>query len=85
MRTTVEVPDDLYRAAKREAARRGCRLKDIVEEGLRLVLESSRQHQRPSLARLMKRAAGIVDSGIPDLGSNPKHLANFGRSARRDR
>jgi hypothetical protein len=29
MKTTVELPDDLYREAKAEAALRGCRLKDL--------------------------------------------------------
>jgi hypothetical protein len=27
----------------------------------------------------MKRARGVVDSGVPDLGSNPEHLEGFGR------
>jgi hypothetical protein len=78
MKTTIEVPDDLYRRAKAEAALRGRKLKDLVEEGLRHVLESP----PPSLAGLMKRACGVVDSGVPDLGSNPEHLKGFGRNAR---
>jgi hypothetical protein len=40
---------------------------------------------RPSLARLMQRARGAVDSGVPDLAPNPEHLAGFGRDARRHR
>ena len=83
MKTTVEIPDDLYRRAKAEAALRGRKLKDLVEEGLRLVLETSRKPRwQPSLADLMKRGRGVVDSGIPDLGSNPDHLAGLGRDAR---
>jgi hypothetical protein len=83
MKTTIEVPDDLYRRAKAEAALRGRKLKDLVEEGLRHVLESPRKARRPpSLAGLMKRACGVVDSGVPDLGSNPEHLKGFGRNAR---
>jgi len=86
MKTTVEVPDDLYRRAKAEAALRGRKLKDMIEEGLRLVLAAPREkHRRASLASLMKRARGVVDSGVPDLGSNPKHLESFGRDARRNR
>jgi hypothetical protein len=82
MKTTVEVPDDLYRQAKAEAALRGRKLKDLIEEGLRLVLEAPRKTRRhPSLAELTKRARGIIDSGVPDLGSNPKHLKGFGRDA----
>lgn len=38
MRTTVDLPDDLYRQAKSEAALRGRRLRDLLEEGLRQVL-----------------------------------------------
>lgn len=38
MRTTVDIPDDLYRQAKAEAALSGRRLHDLVEEGLRRVL-----------------------------------------------
>ena len=83
MKTTVDVPDDLYRRAKAEAALRGRKLKDLVEEGLRLVLDAPRNAgRRPSLAGLMKGARGTVDSGIPDLASNPEHLAGFGRDAR---
>ena len=43
MKTTVEVPDELYRKAKAEAALRGRKLKDLVEEGLRLVLDAPRK------------------------------------------
>jgi hypothetical protein len=86
MKTTVEVPDDLYRRAKAEAALRGRKLKDLIEEGLRLVLDSPRPRSRqPSLAKLMENSRGVVDSGIPDLASNKGHLANFGRDARRHR
>jgi hypothetical protein len=86
MKTTVEVPDDLYRRAKAEAALRGRKLKDLIEEGLRRVLETPRGKRRqPSLAGLMKGARGTIDSGIADLASNPKHLAGFGRNDRRHR
>jgi predicted component of type VI protein secretion system len=86
MKTTVEVSDNLYRRAKAEAALRGRKLKDLVEEGLRLVLETPRESRRSqSLAELMKSARGTVDSGIPDLGSNPEYLKSFGQSASRHR
>jgi hypothetical protein len=86
MKTTIEVPDELYRRAKAEAALRGRKLKDLVEEGLRLVLQAPRRtNPSPTLAELMKGARGVVDSGVSDLGSNPEHLAGFGRDARRHR
>lgn len=80
MKTTIEVPDDLYRKAKATAALDGRKLKDLVEEGLRLVLEAPRKKGRQrALADLMKHARGVVDSGRRDLASNPKHLTGFGR------
>jgi hypothetical protein len=83
MKTTVEVPDDLYRRAKAEAALRGRKLKDLIEEGLRLLLEAPRKTRgQPSLSGLMKCARGSVDSGVPDLASNPEHLKGFGRDPR---
>jgi hypothetical protein len=83
MKTTVEVPDELYRRAKAEAALRGRKLRDLVEEGLRLVLEAPRQTYRdPSLSALTRRACGMIESEVSDLGSNPKHLAGFGRDDR---
>lgn len=83
MKTTVELPDAIYRQAKAEAALRGRKLKDLIEEGLRLVLNApSSAADRPSLAGLMERARGVVKSGVRDLASNPKHLKGFGRDAR---
>ena len=65
MKTTIEVSDALYRRAKSEAALRGRKVKDLVEEGLRLVLETPRRsRRRRSLAELMRNARGTVDSGI---------------------
>jgi hypothetical protein len=85
MKTTVEMPDDLYRRAKAEAALRGRKLKDLVAEGLRLVLEAPRERTPPTLSGLMESARGMFDSGIADLASNPEHLAGFGRDDGRDR
>lgn len=86
MKTTVEVPDELYRRAKAEAALRGRKLRDLVEEGLRLVLDAPRKApRRPSLGGLTKRARGMISSGVPDLASNPRHLAGFGGNERSHR
>ena len=83
MKTTVELPDDLYRRAKAEAALRGRKFRELVEEGLRLALETpDKTHRHSSLARLMKRARGVIDSGVPDFASSPEYLAGFGRDAR---
>jgi hypothetical protein len=77
------LPDDLYRQAKAEAALRGRKFRELVEEGLRLALEVPHNTRRPpSLAELMEPARGVIDSGISDLASNPEHLAGFGRNVR---
>jgi len=87
MKTTIEVSDELFRRVKSEAALRGAKLKDLVEEGLRLVLETPRGDAaaKPGLHDLMKDACGVVKSGTSDLASNPKHLKGFGGATRRDR
>jgi len=76
MRIAVEISDELCRRAKAEAAWRGCSLQQLIEEGLRGMLASSPVHRgrRRSLAELMKKGRGIVDSGIPDLASSRKRL-----------
>ena len=38
MKTTLDIPDDLFREAKSRAALKGTKLKDLVADGLRLVL-----------------------------------------------
>lgn len=86
MKTTVEVPDELYRKAKADAALRGRKIRDLIEEGLRLVLESRHgMRESPKLAKLMAPARGAIDSGVTDLASNPSHLAGFGRDGLGDR
>ena len=90
MRTTVDIPDELFRRAKSEAALRGRKLKDLVEEGLRLVLEKEkipaeaeqkppRQPRPGSVHDLMKEWCGMFDEGPPDLSTNKKYFDDFGR------
>lgn len=82
MKTTIDLPDELYRQAKATAALDGRKLKDLVEEGLRRVLDVPRKGRRQrSLAALIAEARGAMDSGVPDLSSNPRHLKGFGRDA----
>ena len=85
MRTTIDIPDDLFRRAKSEAALRGRKLRDLVEEGLRLVLLSpsgvveppGKPERRPSLHDLAKDLI-FDDDGPTDLASNPKYFDDFG-------
>jgi len=89
MRTTVDIPDELFRRAKSEAALRGRKLKDLVEEGLRLVLENEKvpveTTQKPppprkgSLHEALQDLRGIIKDGPTDLSTNPKYFDDFGR------
>jgi hypothetical protein len=42
MKTTLEIPDELYRAVKAKAALEGRRVTDVVIQGLRLLTEKPR-------------------------------------------
>jgi len=88
MKTTVDLLDELYRRAKAEAALRGQKFRELVAEGLARVLDAPPE-QLPKarmsalrMSALMRRARGVMDSGVSDLASNPKHLSGFGRNAR---
>ena len=90
MRTTVDIPDELFRRAKSEAALRGRKLKDLVEEGLRMVLKEQKasavSEKKPlasprpgSLHERMQKFCGIIKDGPVDLSTNPKYFDEFGR------
>jgi hypothetical protein len=46
MKTTVDIPDDLFREAKARAALDGIKLKDLVTDALRLKLHASSSSKR---------------------------------------
>ena len=63
MKTTIELPDDLFIAAKRRAAEDRCTLRAIVERGVRAQL------RRPRVVGKRARRSAIrwvtVDGGLP--------------------
>jgi hypothetical protein len=84
MRTTVDIPDELLRKAKSEAALQGRTLKDLVEEGLRHVLASPAEPEKPVRRKvtahdLLKDLIFDDDGGPDDLATNPKYFDDFGR------
>jgi hypothetical protein len=89
MRTTVDIPDELLRRAKSEAALRGRKLKELVAEGLRLVLDKKAPaaaedkkavKPRPgSLHEKMQKFCGIIKDGPRDLSTNKKYFDGFGK------
>jgi hypothetical protein len=83
MRTTIDLPDELLRRAKSEAALRGKKLKDLVEEGLRLVVaaapELAAPKPKPSAHDLLSEWCGMIKDGPPDLATNKKYFDDFGK------
>lgn len=51
MKTTVELPDELFRQAKAKAALEGVKLKDLIAEGLRLVLAQPAKNKKKRIHR----------------------------------
>jgi hypothetical protein len=84
MRTTVDLSDELYRRAKAAAALRGRKFKDLVEEGLRRVLEapepktSVKQPPTPSVHDLLRDCCGVVEGAPADYATNPEYMEEFG-------
>jgi hypothetical protein len=85
MRTTIDLPDELLRRAKSEAALRGRKLKDLVEQGLRLVLATPPNgaapppKKKPSMHDLAKHLIFEDVDSPPDLSTNLKYFEAFGK------
>lgn len=79
MKTTVELPDELFVAAKKMAAERRTTLRDLIERGLR------RELKEPRNARKARRITWVtVDGGLPDQidVANREDLYNWLREER---
>ena len=89
MRATIDIPDELYRQVKVKSALEGRSVRDVAVELFRAWVRESTQasdgQPRPSVGELMEHLCGIVDSGVPDLATNPAYLEDFGRDSLGDR
>jgi hypothetical protein len=63
VRTTIRLPDDLMRRAKRKATAEGRTFTALVEEGLRNVIDRSpaAPKRRPVLPRVSTAAGGFAE------------------------
>jgi hypothetical protein len=65
MRTTVRLDENLLLQVKRQAAKRGETLTSMIEQGLRLLLASSRARSgRTRVSLPVSRAAGSTLPGV---------------------
>jgi hypothetical protein len=62
MKTTIELPDELFVAAKKRAAELRCSLKELIERGLRHEL---RQPRRPTKQTRRRIRWVTVRGGVP--------------------
>jgi hypothetical protein len=73
LKVSQETAARLEQMALRLRTSKSAVIREALEEKLR------ERSTEPSLYDLMKSSIGAVDSGVIDLGHNPKHLAGFGR------
>jgi hypothetical protein len=73
---TVKLPTATAARLERIAARRHTTKSAVMREALEDRLRSSANE--PSVYDLMKASFGLIDSGVRDLGHNPRHLKGFG-------
>lgn len=80
MKTTIDVPDDLYRKVKAKTALEGRAVRDVTIELYQRWLDSGEEAVTAPISafEMMKQYCGKFDSGVEDLGSNSKHLEGFG-------
>lgn len=73
---TLKLPTEVAARLEQLAARRRTTKSAVIREALEDKLRSSACE--PSVFDLMKPSLGSVDSGVRDLGRNPRHLKGFG-------
>jgi hypothetical protein len=64
MRTTVRLPEDLLRRAKRKAAAENRTLTSLIEEGLRLVLDEPKPGKARRVLPPVSTATGGLMPGV---------------------
>jgi hypothetical protein len=64
-RTTVRLPDDLLKKAKRKAAQEGRTLTSLIEDGLRLVVAEN--GKKPKAKRVMPRVSKATGGLLPGI------------------
>jgi hypothetical protein len=74
---TVKLPKWLAAALKRTAQERGCPESQLIREGIEHVTDSE---DGIDMVAAIGADFGIGRGGPPDLSSNKKHMAGFGRS-----
>ena len=83
MKTTLDISDELYRQAKILAASENRKMKDLVNEGLRLVLGQSSAYTTLSPRRMTEAPVRIRDGNDLPVLSNEDMAELLERSGER--
>ena len=70
MKATVEINDDLYRQLKATAAMRGRKIKELIADGISLILE-----QAPASAQKKITTLPLIECGPPGTLDIPDDVA----------
>jgi len=88
VKTSLDIPEDLYRSVKVKAAQEGRKVSDLVAEGLRLVLSTTAPaaKKRLQFPLIPARPGGhvITDEMVAEaeeaiLAEEAEHIASFMR------
>jgi len=74
MKTALNIDDTVMAELKREAARQGCTMSELVETALRLLLRSQRKREKIVALPSFRSGGALVDIAkiaMPDRGANP--------------
>jgi hypothetical protein len=64
MRTTIRLPDDLLRRAKKKAAEKGRTLTSLIEDGLKMILAEPRRAPHSRVRLPISKASGGTLPGV---------------------
>lgn len=67
MKTTVEIPDSLFRAAKKHCADRGISFRQLVEAGLRTAIEKPKPATRFKMKRFGFTGEGQIEQDWAEI------------------
>lgn len=83
MKTTVEIPDDLFRQVKARAALEGLPLRELVTYGLRLALQAPLQVAKPRRAAFPLIRATLGASPLTEADTSAALVEMDDEEARR--
>jgi len=80
MKTTIEIPEPLFRQAKAKAAMDGITLRDLFVRGLQLAVQTStetpaKQRTNFPIIRVAKNAPALTDEQIYEVLNTDEGLA----------